>query len=194
MMSTENHDTPTTPMPVVPEAPTTSLPLDSDVPEATAETTMLPADPITGPDVDTGSSDDRAAQEEQPATDERPAAPPVEGATFRSAQDPAQPSAHVAADPADEPGDSKVWTAADSVAVLDEAPARGVRVGQLIWAGVVCLTGVFLIALAIIRNINIPMLLIGLIGLLGLGLVVSALFVGRGPSTRDTAGSAPRAG
>lgn len=74
-----------------------------------------------------------------------------------------------------------VWTAA-STAVggtpVDgrpvEAPPRGVRVGQLIWAGIVILLGIFLIGLALLPNLDVTTALIGLVALLGVGLIIAA--------------------
>lgn len=74
-----------------------------------------------------------------------------------------------------------VWTAS-STAVggtpVDgrplEAPPRGVRVGQLIWAGIVILLGIFLIGLALLPNLDVTTALIGLVALLGVGLIIAA--------------------
>lgn len=76
---------------------------------------------------------------------------------------------------------TRVWTAnstAPSFEDRPEAEAQGIRVGQLIWAAIVCLMGIFLIAIAVFRSVNFTLLFIGLIGILGLVLVISAFFVG----------------
>lgn len=81
------------------------------------------------------------------------------------------------------PGDQPVWTAASTApgpnGELPEAPFRSVRVGQLIWAGIVMVIGVFLIGMALIRNIDVPFLLIGLIAVLGFGLIIAAVATSR---------------
>ncbi|QPK81623.1 hypothetical protein G7Y41_01905 [Schaalia sp. ZJ405] len=79
----------------------------------------------------------------------------------------------------------RVWTAHSITPTdprdLPEEPAQGIRVGQLVWASVVCLTGVFLIILALCKAVDIAVLLIGLIGVLGVVLIISAFFVDRRP-------------
>ena len=82
-----------------------------------------------------------------------------------------------------------VWTAASSAPQsndpLPEAPFGSVRVGQLIWAGIVMIIGVFLIGMALIRNIDVPFLLIGLVAVLGVGLIIAAVVTSRrGRGTR----------
>lgn len=82
-----------------------------------------------------------------------------------------------------------VWTAASSApqsgGPLPEAPFGSVRVAQLIWAGIVMIIGVFLIGMALIRNIDVPFLLIGLIAVLGVGLIIAAVVTSRrGRGTR----------
>ncbi len=64
-------------------------------------------------------------------------------------------------------------------APLPEAPARGVRVGQMLWAAVVILAGLLLIALAFMPFLDLGLVLIALVAVLGVGLIVAALVVGR---------------
>ena len=64
------------------------------------------------------------------------------------------------------------------VASRPEAEARGVRMGQMLWAVLVILLGLVLIALAFIQHIDMPLVLISSVAILGIGLIVAALFVG----------------
>ncbi len=75
---------------------------------------------------------------------------------------------------------SKVWTAADASPV-EQPTDSGIRIGQLIWACIVILTGVFLIAMAFLSHIDLPLLLIGLVAVLGVALIGAAFFVGKDP-------------
>ena len=75
---------------------------------------------------------------------------------------------------------------------LPEAPARGVRVGAFVWAILVCMVGAFLIAEAYITNFNLPVLGISAVAILGVILILTALFSGRSKKTpQATAASAP---
>ncbi|MDO4260149.1 MAG: hypothetical protein Q4C87_11595 [Actinomycetaceae bacterium] len=64
-----------------------------------------------------------------------------------------------------------------------EAPARGVRVGQLMWAAVVILAGLFLIVLAFAGMLDISLVMIALVAALGIGLIAAALFTGKEPKS-----------
>ena len=61
---------------------------------------------------------------------------------------------------------------------LPEAPSGGVRVGTFVWACLVCMVGLFLIAEAFIPSFNLPLLGIGAIAALGIVLILTALFSG----------------
>ena len=67
---------------------------------------------------------------------------------------------------------------------LPEAPSRGVRVGSFVWALLVCIVGVFLIAEAYVTNFNLPILGISSIAALGVILILTALFSGRSKKNR----------
>lgn len=69
---------------------------------------------------------------------------------------------------------------------LPEAPSRGVRVGSFVWALLVCMVGVFLIAEAYVTNFNLPILGISSIAALGVILILTALFSGRSKKNRKT--------
>ena len=76
---------------------------------------------------------------------------------------------------------------------LPEAPARGVRVGSFVWAILVCMVGAFLIAEAYITNFNLPVLGISAIALLGVILILTALFSGRSTKTPKQGAGTPAA-
>ena len=84
----------------------------------------------------------------------------------------------------DEDESRRVWSAPPTPTDrrdLPEAPRRGVRAGGLAWGVIVMLAGVFLIALALVPRLNVPILAITLMAALGVALIVSALFTGRKP-------------
>ena len=180
----------TTPLPTIP-APTVGVGTDA--------TTELPA---SSPDL---SSDPLAIFRDAPTT-QMPAG--SVGAGGRTAFDPAStgessPGGHEAgatpgtqakagASPA--PG-TQTWSAPTvpvDVRTLPEAPSRGVRVGSFVWALLVCMVGVFLIAEAYVTNFNLPILGISAIAVLGVILILTALFSGRSKKTpKANAASAP---
>ena len=85
----------------------------------------------------------------------------------------------------------RVWSAPAAPADphdLPEAPRRGVRAGGLAWGVIVMLAGVFLIALALVPRLNVPILAITLMAALGVALIVSALFTGRKPRAAAPSG------
>lgn len=91
----------------------------------------------------------------------------------------------------DEDESHRVWSAPAAPADphdLPEAPRRGVRAGGLAWGVIVMLAGVFLIALALVPRLNVPILAITLMAALGVALIVSALFTGRKPRAAAPSG------
>ena len=179
----------TTPLPTIP-APTVGVGTDA--------TTELPA---SSPDL---SSDPLAIFRDAPTT-QMPAG--SVGAGGRTAFDPAStgesiPGGHEAgatpgtqakagASPA--PG-TQTWSAPTvpvDVRTLPESPSRGVRVGSFVWALLVCMVGVFLIAEAYVTNFNLPILGISSIAALGVILILTALFSGR--SKKNSQKGAPSA-
>lgn len=90
---------------------------------------------------------------------------------------------------------AQTWSAQSGLAAtypLPEAPRKGVRVGSFVWALLVCMMGVFLIAEAYITNLNLPVLGISAIAALGVILILTALFSGRSEKTpKANAASAP---
>ena len=206
----------TTPLPTVPapsvgqdattEMPTSSPDLSSD-PLAIfreAPTTQMPADPFradAGAESQAGTSDTQGSQAQ--------AGTPIGsvGTGARTAFDPAStgesaPQGHEAgaaagaqakagASPA--PG-AQTWSAQSGLGVsypLPEAPRRGVRVGSFVWALLVCMVGAFLIAEAYITNLNLPILGISAIAILGVILILTALFSGRSKKTPKQGAGTP---
>ena len=128
------------------------------------------------------------------------------GAGARTAFDPAStgetiPRGHEAGAASDAqttsgttPG-AQTWNAQSGLAAtypLPEAPRKGVRVGSFVWALLVCMMGAFLIAEAYITNLNLPVLGISAIAVLGVILILTALFSGRSKKTpKANAASAP---
>ena len=128
------------------------------------------------------------------------------GAGARTAFDPAStgetiPRGHEAGAASDAqttsgttPG-AQTWNAQSGLAAtypLPEAPRKGVRVGSFVWALLVCMMGVFLIAEAYITNLNLPVLGISAIAALGVILILTALFSGHSKKTpKANAASAP---
>lgn len=65
---------------------------------------------------------------------------------------------------------TRVWSAEE----LKEAPYRGVRIGQLVWACIVIFTGVVLIALAFARMMDFALIAISTLAVLGVLLMTIA--------------------
>ena len=82
-------------------------------------------------------------------------------------------------------GTQRTWSAPRGpvdMRTLPEAPSKGVRVGAF-----VCLTGFFLIAEAFIPTFNLPILGITGVAALGIVLILTALFSGRGKNQEHKA-------
>lgn len=77
-----------------------------------------------------------------------------------------------------DPQKPKVWTVADAPKTSPTG-ATSIRVGQLVWACIIMLTSVFLIALPFLEPENLPLFFIALVALLGVSLIVAAFAVGR---------------
>ena len=174
------------------EMPTSSPDLFSD-PLAVfrdAPTTQMPADPFradAGAEGQAGASGAQGAQAQAGSV----------GTGGRTAFDPAStgettPRGHEAGAASGAqttsgtaPG-AQTWNAQSGLAAtypLPEAPRRGVRVGSFVWALLVCMMGAFLIAEAYITNLNLPVLGISAIAVLGVILILTALFSGRSKKT-----------
>ena len=206
---------PTTPAPSVGagqdatmEMPISSPDLSSD-PLAIfreAPTTQMPADPFradAGSESQAGASgaQDSQAQAGSPAgslgTGGRTAFDPASTgeSTPRGHEAGATPGAQARAGASPTPG-AQTWSAHNGLGVtypLPEAPRRGVRVGSFVWALLVCMVGAFLIAEAYITNLNLPILGISAIAILGVILILTALFSGRSTKTPKQGAGTPAA-
>ena len=208
----------TTPLPTTPapsigqdatvEMPTSSPDLSSD-PLAIfrdAPTTQMPADPFRA---DAGAESQAGASGAQGSQAQAGAPSGSVGTGGRTAFDPAStgestPRGHEAgaAAGAQEPlgasaaGAHATWSAPTvpvDVRTMPEAPRRGVRVGSFVWALLVCMVGAFLIAEAYITNLNLPILGISAIAILGVILILTALFSGRSTKTPKQGAGTPAA-
>lgn len=177
------------------DTPTGQLPADGatqelPVPDATAEL------PHAGTTTEAHRPDGTEATSatEPPAPGGTTDAAPLDWRTAEYGPDRSSSSSSDGArDRTDRATPPPVWTASSSVGTpadadatsgtshRPEAPARGVRVGQLIWAGIVILLGVFLIALALLPNLDVATALIGLVALLGVALIIAAWATSRRP-------------
>ena len=209
----ETTPLPTTPAPSIGagqdatmEMPISSPDLSSD-PLAIfreAPTTQMPADPFR---TDAGSESQAGASGAQDSQAQAGSPAGSLGTGGRTAFDPAStgestPRGHEAgaAPGAQEPlgasaaGAHATWSAPTvpvDVRTMPEAPRRGVRVGSFVWALLVCMVGAFLIAEAYITNLNLPILGISAIAILGVILILTALFSGRSTKTPKQGAGTP---
>ena len=77
--------------------------------------------------------------------------------TFEPQNTPLVPPAHV-------------WSAED----VKEAPYRGVRIGQLLWACIIIFTAIALIAMAFVKAANLALVAIGTLAIMGVLLIITA--------------------
>ena len=190
------------------EMPTSSPDLSSDPLAIFREspTTQMPADPFRA---DAGAEGQAGASGAQGAQAQAGAPAGSVGTGARTAFDPAStgetaPRGHeagAAAGAQARPGASpapgaQTWSAQSGLAAtypLPEAPRRGVRVGSFVWALLVCMVGAFLIAEAYITNLNLPILGISAIAILGVILILTALFSGSSKKTPKQGAGTPAA-
>ena len=156
-MSTNDFDQ-TTPLPVGDEE-TKPLPSFADAPIEDQKTTAeadTEADTSTeaeAPDTSTawtGAAAGAAAGSTAPST-------PASERTFEAQNPPIVPPAHV-------------WSAED----VKEAPYRGVRIGQLLWACIIIFTAIALIAMAFVKAANLALVAIGTLAIMGVLLIITA--------------------
>ena len=169
-----------------------------------APTTQMPADPFrtdAGSESQAGASgaQDSQVQAGSPAgslgTGGRTAFDPASTgeSTPRGHEAGATPGAQARSGASPTPG-AQMWSAHNGLGVtypLPEAPRRGVRVGSFVWALLVCMVGAFLIAEAYITNLNLPILGISAIAILGVILILTALFSGRSTKTPKQGAGTP---
>ena len=209
----ETTPLPTTPAPSVGQDATTEMPTSS--PDLSSDplaifreapTTQMPTDPFRSDAGAAGQAGTSGAQGAQ-AQAGTPAGSVGTGA--RTAFDPAStgesaPQGHEAGATqhsqaplgASAAGARNTWSAPTvpvDMHALPEAPARGVRVGAFVWAILVCMVGAFLIAEAYITNFNLPVLGISAIALLGVILILTAIFSGRSTKTPKQGAGTPAA-
>lgn len=156
-MSTNDFDQ-TTPLPVGDDE-TKPLPSFADSPIEEQKTTAeadTEADISTeaeAPDTSTawtGAAAGAAAGSTAPST-------PASEHTFEPQNTPIVPPAHV-------------WSAED----VKEAPYRGVRIGQLLWACIIIFTAIALIAMAFVKAANLALVAIGTLAIMGVLLIITA--------------------
>ena len=169
-----------------------------------APTTQMPADPFRA---DTGAEGQAGASGGQGSEAQAGAPAGSVGTGGRTAFDPAStgesaPQGHEAGAASGAqttsgtaPG-AQTWSAQSGLAAtypLPEAPRRGVRDGSFVWALLVCMVGAFLIAEAYITNLDLPVLGISAIAILGIILILTALFSGRSKKTPKPGAGTPAA-
>ncbi len=159
-MSTNDFDQ-TTPLPVGDEE-TKPLPSFADAPIEDQKTS---AEAHTNTEAETP---DTSAKAEAPAPDtsaawtgagagSTPDSPIASERTFEPQNTPIVPPAHV-------------WSAKD----VKEAPYRGVRIGQLLWACIIIFTAIALIAMAFVKAANLALVAIGTLAIMGVLLIITA--------------------
>lgn len=156
-MSTNDFDQ-TTPLPVGDDE-TKPLPSFADAPIEDQKTTAeadTEADISTeaeAPDTSTAWTGAAAGAGEGATPDFTPASE----RTFEPQNTPIVPPAHV-------------WSAED----VKEAPYRGVRIGQLLWACIIIFTAIALIAMAFVKAANLALVAIGTLAIMGVLLIIIA--------------------
>ena len=156
-MSTNDFDQ-TTPLPVGNDE-TKPLPSFADSPieeQKTSAAADAEADTSTeaeAPDTSTAWTVAAAGAGEGAMPDFTPASEH----TFEPQNTPIVPPAHV-------------WSAED----VKEAPYRGVRIGQLLWACIIIFTAIALIAMAFVKAANLALVAIGTLAIMGVLLIITA--------------------
>ncbi len=156
-MSTTDFDQ-TTPLPVGDDE-TKPLPSFADAPIEEKKTTAeadTEADISTeaeAPDTSTAWTGAAAGAGEGAMPDFTPASEH----TFEPQNPPIVPPTHV-------------WSAED----VKEAPYRGVRIGQLLWACIIIFTAIALIAMAFVKAANLALVAIGTLAIMGVLLIIIA--------------------
>ena len=159
-MSTNDFDQ-TTPLPVGDDE-TKPLPSFADAPIENQKTS---AEANTSTEAE---APDTSAKDEAPAPDtsaawtgagagSTPDSPTASAHTFEPQNTPIVPPAHV-------------WSAED----VKEAPYRGVRIGQLLWACIIIFTAIALIAMAFVKAANLALVAIGTLAIMGVLLIIIA--------------------
>lgn len=174
----------TTPLPVGNDAPEVPQPASASDETATLPSGLVPETrelPVTE---DAAPSSAKQAEAETkvstdsavPRNESAPQAPSVETSAHATPQAEAWAASssrahasHSTPEPSVIPP-TRVWSAEE----LKEAPYRGVRIGQLVWACIVIFTGVVLIALAFARMMDFALIAISTLAILGVLLMTIA--------------------
>lgn len=152
-MSTNDFDQ-TTPLPVGDEE-TKPLPSFADAPIEDQKTT---AEADTEADTSTeAAAPDTSTAWTGAAAGSTATSTPASEHTFEPQNTPIVPPAHV-------------WSAED----VKEAPYRGVRIGQLLWACIIIFTAIALIAMAFVKAANLALVAIGTLAIMGVLLIITA--------------------
>jgi len=174
----------TTPLPVGNDAPEVPQPASASDETATLPSGLVPETrelPVTE-DAAPSSAEQSEADAEvsdapaAPPSESAPQAPSVETSAHATPQAGAwAASSSRAHTPHSTPHSgvippTRVWSAEE----LKEAPYRGVRIGQLVWACIVIFTGVVLIALAFARMMDFALIAISTLAVLGVLLMTIA--------------------
>ena len=163
-MSTNDFDQ-TTPLPVGDDE-TKPLPSFADAPiedqktSAEAHTNTEAEAPDTSAEAEAPAPDTSTAWTGAAAGAGEGAMPdftPASEHTFEPQNTPIVPPAHV-------------WSAED----VKEAPYRGVRIGQLLWACIIIFTAIALIAMAFVKAANLALVAIGTLAIMGVLLIIIA--------------------
>lgn len=156
-MSTNDFDQ-TTPLPVgddetKPLPSFTDSPIEEQKTTAEADTEADISTEAEAPDTSTAWTGAAAGAGEGATPDFTPASEH----TFEAQNPPIVPPAHV-------------WSAED----VKEAPYRGVRIGQLLWACIIIFTAIALIAMAFVKAANLALVAIGTLAIMGVLLIIIA--------------------
>lgn len=160
-MSTNDFDQ-TTPLPVGDDE-TKPLPSFADAPiedQNTSAEADTEADTNTAADTEAEAPDTSTAWTGAAAgagAGSTPDSPTASERTFEPQNTPIVPPAHV-------------WSAED----VKEAPYRGVRIGQLLWACIIIFTAIALIAMAFVKAANLALVAIGTLAIMGVLLIITA--------------------
>ena len=154
-MSTNDFDQ-TTPLPVGDDE-TKPLPSFADAPiEEQKTSAAADAEADTSTEAEAPAPDTSAAWTGVGAGS-APDSPTASEHTFEPQNTPIVPPAHV-------------WSAED----VKEAPYRGVRIGQLLWACIIIFTAIALIAMAFVKAANLALVAIGTLAIMGVLLIIIA--------------------
>ena len=183
-MPTSSPESSSDPLALFREAPTAQMPVDPFRSDAdTASPTVAPGAESTqaqaGSPVGSLRSGGATAFDPAFTGEQAPQGNEAGAGTYSSSSSGDSPAAGTG--PVGATPGTQTWSAQNSYGStppLPEAPSRGVRVGSFIWAILVCMVGVLLIAETYITSFSLPILGISAVAGLGVILIVTALFSG----------------